>query len=52
MRKVMLQKFLMHPFSWNTKRENPEPTVAAEDDDDDDYDDFVHSTNDSVGPEA
>ena len=42
----MLQKFLIHPFSWNTKKENPEPTVSDEDDGDDN---FVDSTNDSLG---
>lgn len=47
MRKVMLQKFLMNPNSWNTKRETPKPTVAAEDDDD-----FVDGTNENVGPRA
>lgn len=49
MRKVMLQKFLIHPFSWNTKKENPEPTVSDEDDGDDD---FVDSTNDSLGADS
>lgn len=46
--KVMLQKFLLHPNSWNTNKEKPEPTVVVEDDDDD----FVDSTNNSVGPGA
>jgi hypothetical protein len=41
MRKVMLQKFLIHPNSWITKKEKPETTLVAEDDDDDA---FVHST--------
>ena len=51
MRKVMLQKFLVHPYSWNAKKENPE-LVAAEDDDEYEDDDDFDSTNESVGPEA